>query len=196
MVARWPARGTRGRPWPGPVDGSCAASLCRSPSGWLIARRWASSSAPDGRNRVGRTIGLALWAGRASRAIRDASLRLRRIPTVHLLPRSRVSMARWSWPGDRGGGAAGGPARPGGRPVASPGGAARRWRRRRHGPPAGFSCWPDSGTPVLKGEVGAELPAPLDAVEQRRCAAGLSLGSGMREGVEVLYGLQCRPEVG
>jgi hypothetical protein len=57
-------------------------------------------------------------------------------------------------------GAAGRAARPGGRPAASPGVAARR-RRRPRGPPAGFGCWPDSGTPVLKGEVGAELPAPL-----------------------------------
>jgi hypothetical protein len=37
---------------------------------------------------------------------------------------------------------------------------------RRPGPPAGFGCWPNSGTPVLKGEVGAELPAPLGTVDQ------------------------------
>jgi hypothetical protein len=55
--------------------------------------------------------------------------------------------------------AAGGPARLGSRPAASPGVAARRRGRRRRGPPAGFGCRRNSGTPVLKGEVGAEQPA-------------------------------------
>ena len=48
----------------------------------------------------------------------------------------------------------------------APGVAARRRERRRRGPPAGLGCWPNSGTPVLKGEVGAELSAPLGAVDQ------------------------------
>jgi hypothetical protein len=121
MVACWPARGTRGRQRPGPVGGSCAASLCRVRLADSSPVDGPPSSAPEGRNREGRTIKPAMWAGRASRDQRK--------PTCGCAAFRRFTCRRAegeNGPVDPAGvtaaaGAAGRPARPGGRPAASPG---------------------------------------------------------------------------
>jgi hypothetical protein len=110
------------------------------------------------------------WAGPVGRprVARDQRNQLAAAPHSHSSPAAGaedeygpVDSAR----GDSGGGAAGRPARPGGRPAASPGVAARR-RRRPRGPPAGFGGWPDSETPVRKGEVARSCPLRWGAVDQ------------------------------
>jgi hypothetical protein len=93
-------------------------------------------------------------------------------------------MARWTWPSDSGGWGSGW-ARSAGKPSRKPRCRRQASGRRRREPPAGFGCRPKTGTPVLKGKVGAELPAPLGAVDQlgdQLEQAGLGRLGGRRRG--------------